>query len=236
VFVATGDVNGDGTPDLVITPDEGGGPRARVFDGNGFGQLADFLGIDDPNFRGGARAAIGDVNHDGFGDLVVAAGFGGGPRVSVWDGRGLVGGQQANLFPDFFIFGGSDAQTLRNGAFIAAGDVNGDGYADLVAGGGPGGGPRVLIVDGKGLVQNGSGSPTPIANFFAGDANNRGGVRVTVKDIDHDAKQDVVVGAGDNAGSRVTAYKGSDLVSSATPREAFSFDAFDNVQNGVYVG
>jgi autotransporter-associated beta strand protein len=236
VFVSTGDVNGDGAPDLVITPDEGGGPRARVFDGTDFHQIADFLGINDPNFRGGARAAIGDVNHDGYGDVVVAAGFGGGPRVSVWDGKGLVHGDQTNVFPDFFIFGGTDALTLRNGVFIAAGDVNGDGYADLVAGGGPGGGPRVLVVDGKGLVQNGSDSPTPVANFFAGDTNNRGGVRVTVKDIDGDDKQDVVVGAGENAGSTVTAYKGADLVSSATPPAAFAFDAFDDVTNGVYVG
>jgi autotransporter-associated beta strand protein len=236
VFVATGDVNGDGAPDLVITPDEGGGPRARVFDGTDFHQIADFLGINDPNFRGGARAAIGDVNHDGYGDVVVAAGFGGGPRVSTWDGKALVRGDQANLFPDFFIFGGTDALTLRNGVFIAAGDINGDGFADLVAGGGPGGGPRVLVVDGMGLVQNGSDNPTAVANFFAGDTNNRGGVRVTVKDIDGDNKQDVVVGAGENAGSTVTAYRGADLIASATPPAAFAFDAFDNVTNGVYVG
>ena len=42
------------TPELVITPDEGGGPRVRVFNGKGFAQVADFFGIDDPNFRGGA--------------------------------------------------------------------------------------------------------------------------------------------------------------------------------------
>src|SRR5207248_6721301 len=77
VFVAAGDVNGDGVPDLVVTPDEGGGPRVRVFSGKGFSQLADFFGIDDPAFRGGARAAVGDVNGDGAGDVIVAAGFGG---------------------------------------------------------------------------------------------------------------------------------------------------------------
>ena len=123
VFVSAGDVTGDGVPDLVITPDEGGGPRVRLFSGDGFGQIADFLGIDDPNFRGGARAGIGDVNADGYGDLVVAAGFGGGPRVAAFSGKGLTRGEQFRLFSDFFIFGGTDATTLRNGVFIAAGDV-----------------------------------------------------------------------------------------------------------------
>src|SRR5215213_2037736 len=73
-------------------------------------------------------------------------------------------------------------QTLRNGVFVSAGDFDGDGFADLVAGGGPGGGPRVLILSGKDLSGGNLTSPTAIANFFAGDDNRRGGVRVTAKD------------------------------------------------------
>ena len=117
VYVAAGDLTGDGVAELVITPDEGGGPRVRVFDGAGFGQVADFFGIDDPNFRGGARAAVGDVNGDGAGDLIVAAGFGGGPRVAGFDGRSLAVGRRTRLFADFFAF----EQGLRNGVFVAAG-------------------------------------------------------------------------------------------------------------------
>src|SRR5205823_8132147 len=33
VFVAAGDVDGDGRPDLIISPDEGGGPRVQVYSG-----------------------------------------------------------------------------------------------------------------------------------------------------------------------------------------------------------
>ena len=79
------------------------------------------------------------MNGDGVGDLVVAAGFGGGPRVAGFDGTTLGAGTPAKLFADFFAF----EQTLRNGVFVAAGDLDGDGFADLIAGGGPGGGPRV---------------------------------------------------------------------------------------------
>src|SRR5207302_10166194 len=130
---AAGDVTGDGAPDLVITPDEGGGPRVRVFDGKRFAQVADFFGIDDPNFRGGARAAVGDVNGDGTGDLVVAAGFQGGPRVAGFSGKTLSSGSPRTLFNDFFAF----EQALRNGVFVAVGDLDGDGKADVIAGGGP---------------------------------------------------------------------------------------------------
>ena len=78
-FVAAGDLNGDGVPDVAVTPDQGGSARVRVFDGKTFAPVADFMGINDPNFRGGARPAIGDLTGDGGGDLVIAAGAGGGP-------------------------------------------------------------------------------------------------------------------------------------------------------------
>ncbi len=231
VFVAAGDLNGDGKADLAISPDEGGGPRVRIFSGNGFTQLADFFGIDDPNFRGGARAAFGDVNGDGKADLLVAAGFGGGPRLAIFDGAQLGPTGGPKLVGDFFVF----EQSLRNAqVFIASGDLNGDGYADIIAGGGPGGGPRVFALSGKGLLQ--SDAQIPVANFFAGDVNSRGGIRVSVKNLDGDAKADLVVGAGDNAGSTVAGYLGANILPNGTPPDQFSFDAFPGYGGGVFVG
>jgi hypothetical protein len=228
VFVAAGDLDGDGKAELVISPDEGGGPRVRVFHGGDFAQVADFFGIDDPNFRGGARAAVGDVSGDGKGDLVVAAGFGGGPRLAVFDGKSI-GGTPVKLFGDFFVF----EQTLRNGVFVASGDLDGDGFADVIAGGGPGGGPRVFALSGKDLM---AGKQTVLANFFAGDVNNRGGIRVTVKDLDGDNKADLVVGSGTADGSRVTGYLGKSIAADGTPPEQFGFDAFPGFSGGVFVG
>jgi len=85
----------------------------------------------DPNFRGGARAALNDLNGDGKADLLVAAGFGGGPRLALYDGSKLGPTGGPKFVGDFFVF----EQTLRNGVFIAAGDVNGDGFADVIVGG-----------------------------------------------------------------------------------------------------
>jgi hypothetical protein len=229
VYVAAGDVDGDGRAEVVICPDEGGGPRARVFRGGDFAQLADFFGIEDPDFRGGARPALGDLDGDGRADLLVAAGYGGGPRLAVFDGRRLGPGGGPKLVADFFLF----EPALRNGAFVAAGDVTGDGLADVVAGGGPGGGPRVLALSGRDLL---AGSLVPAANFFAGDVGNRGGVRVAVKHLDGDDRADVVAGAGTGAGSRVTAYAGSTLSVEGTPPELIAFDALPGFAGGVFVG
>ena len=229
VFVAAGDLNGDGVADLVITPDEGGGPRVRVFSGKGFGQLADFFGIDDPAFRGGARAAVADLSGDGVGDLIVSAGFGGGPRVAGFDGRSL-GPVPVKLFADFLAF----EPGLRNGVFVAGGDLNGDGFAELIAGGGPGGGPRVRALDGRSLLL--TNAQVEAANFFAGDPANRGGVRLAAKDLDGDNRADIVAGAGPGGGSRVTAYAGLAVTPSGTPPELSAFDALPGFAGGVFVG
>ena len=233
VFIAAGDIDGDGKAELVITPDQSGGPRVEIYEGGTFQETANFFGIADPGFRGGARAALGDINGDGHADLVVSAGFGGGPRISVYDGAALAHGQTTNMVSDFFAF----SDQLRNGAYVAVGDVTGDGHDDLIFGAGPGGGPQILIVDGESLLTQGvvAAVNAPVASYFAGDPNNRGGVRVTVKNLDADRFADVVVGAGQEGGSGIAAYLGKRLAVGDTA-EDFGFDAFPGFTGGVFVG
>jgi len=128
--------------------------------------------------------------------------------------------------------------------FVAAGDLDGDGLAEIIAGGGPGGAPRVyalsgMIGDTRTVISGeaSSGPPgTVVANFFAGDPNSRGGVRVSVKSLDGDGRADLVVGAGSGAGSRVTAYLGKNVSVDGTPPEQVAFDAYPGFAGGVFVG
>ena len=232
LFVAVGDINNDGYADIVLTADQGGGPRVQVLSGKTFAPLVpDFLGIADAAFRGGARPAVADVNGDGTPDLVVAAGFGGGPRVAVFNGLSLLpGGAPGRLLPDFFAF----EDTLRNGAYVAAGDVDGDGLADIVAGGGPGGGPRVLVLGARELLAATS-VRAPLANFFAWDPAGRDGVRVAAKDLDGDYRADLVVGIGPNGVAnsvRTFAGKSLPLTGAATALAEFAAPS----TAGVFVG
>ena len=239
VFVSVGDLTGDGRPDLVVSPDEGGGPRVQVYDGNGFGLIADFFGINDPDFRGGVRTGVGDVNGDGRADLVVGAGFGGGPRVAVFDGPSLFALQPLKLLPDFFAF----EPSLRDGVYPAVGDVDGDGFGDLILGSGPQGGPRVLILRGDVLLASQTYFPVPptpqsavLASFFSGDPNARGGIRVAVADLDGDTRADVVTGAGDGDGTQVRSYLGVNIQPGVAPPINSEFTAFPGFDGGVFVG
>ena len=237
--VAAGDFDNDGRAEVVVTPDQGGGPRVSVFslqtDGS-FTQRVSFFGIDDPDFRGGARVGVGDVDGDGVADLAVAAGFGGGPRVAVFDGA-TVFGSRFKLVNDFFAFD----DVLRNGVYVTVGDLNGDGYGDLVFGAGPGGGPRVLAVSGLQMLSTGTvpALAAPLANFFvAGNTDDRGGVRVATADVDGDNKAEVVVGTGEGQASRVRAYYGKNFGAPAEPTGFQDLDPFGGqiLREGVFIG
>ena len=243
-YVAAGDLDGDGRDEFVVTPDEGGGPRVSVFTRNPDGTTtvrANFLGIDDAAFRGGARAALGDVNGDGTLDVVVAAGFGGGPRTAIFTGQSVLAGSPARVVGDFFAFPGTDATNLRNGSFVAAGDVTGDGLDDLIFGGGPGGAPRVFILSGA-LVSAGNvagAQAAPVANFFvAGNANDRGGVRVAAVNADGDTRADVATGSGEGSPAKVRVYLGANFAGGGEPGTFQDIAVFGGgaLPGGVFIG
>src|SRR5439155_3410851 len=136
VYVAAGDVNGDGIEDIITGAGASGGPHVKVFDGLTGNVIASFFAYD-PAFRGGVQVGAGDTNADGRADIITGAGPGGGPHVKVFSGANL--GVLASFFPYDTGF--------RGGVFVAAGDVNGDGRADVITGPGAGGGSHVEAFD-----------------------------------------------------------------------------------------
>jgi hypothetical protein len=221
--VAAADFNGDGFADIVVAPDEGGGPIIRGYDGRTLQESINFFALD-PTFRGGLRLGAGDLNRDGAADLLVTAGVGGGPRVAGYDGRTLTTTQN-RLFGDFFGF----APELRNGFWISGGDVDGDGFADIVLGAGLGGGPRVAVYSGRTLTT--TNTVTTLGDFFAGDVNSRAGARVKAIDLNGDGRAEVVSAPGSVAFPIIT------VLDPLSGQPLDSFYAFAAVLNrSVYLG
>jgi len=171
------------------------------------------------SYTGGVRVAVGDVNGDGFDDIIVGAGPGAGPHVKVFDGLDL------KVHYDFDAYDPG----FRGGVFVAAGDIDGDGKADIVTGPGAGagasagGGPHVKVFNGAtGQLH---------ASFFAYDTGFLGGVRVATGDIDGDGRTDIITGAGPGApGGHVKVFNGVSLEQHA------SFFPFEqSYTGGVFV-
>ena len=209
VRVAAGDVNGDGIDDVIASAGAGASPHVKVFDG-ATGQLILSFFAYAPGYSGGVRVAAGDVNGDGFDDIITAPGAGVGPHVKAFDGR--TGAELQSFF--------AYAPEYTGGLSIAAGDVNRDGFDDIVVGANVS--SHAKAFDGR--------TGAELYSFFAFEPGYTGGVNVAVADVDGDGAGELVAAAASGPSSHVVVRE------VGTQRLVYSFFAWPGYTgNGIRV-
>jgi hypothetical protein len=186
VRVALGDINADGIDDLV-TINAVGAPLVKVFSGATGQPLASFQAYP-KEVTVPASLAVGDVNGDGFDDIILSTTTTIG-AVLVYSGRNFA------LTGFFAPFGG-----IPVGFNVAAGDVNSDGFDDIILG----------TVSGLSAVATFSGRDfSLLGNVFLPFGNLSLGTTVAAGDLDNDGRLDLVVGTNSTAAG-VVVFNGRD--------------------------
>jgi hypothetical protein len=206
LFLAAGDIDGTGRDQLAVSADAGAGPQIQTFAivGNQLVLQASFFAFDNPAYRGGSRVAIGDINGDGFGDLVVVTGGQAEGRVAIYSGAELRYGVAARLTSDFIPFAG-----YFGGLSVAVGDMSGDGHADLALSPDSGGPAHVEVWSGAALSTGIYPSNLPvIASFYAFTPTDQSGARLAMSDLEGNGLDDLIVASGNpqNSAARVFTY------------------------------
>ncbi len=212
LYVAAGDFDGDNRAEIVVGADARGGPQVSIFRGTDGTLLRSFYAFP-PSFGGGVRVAVGDVNRDGRADIICGAGPGGGPQVSIFDGRTF------QPIASFFAF----PPSFTGGIYVASYDANNDGADDIICGAGAGGGPQVSIYDGATRAM--------LKSFFAFPPSFTGGVRVSQVPYGGRDRPALLAAAGPGGGPQVSIFDSSTLALLG------SFFAYNpNFRGGSFVG
>ncbi|MFH2105126.1 MAG: L,D-transpeptidase family protein [Parcubacteria group bacterium] len=176
-------------------------PQVKVFNAETNYMDVDFQAFEE-SFQGGTRIAAGDFDGDGYGEIAVGAGVGGGPHVRIFDHQGNSTGWNAFVFH----------QDHKGGVDVATGDIDGDGIDELIVG-------QYMFGQAKVKVYRVDSEKTVLKEFLAFDEKFKGGVRVAAGDIDGDGIDEIITGTGGGGGPQVKAFE-------MDGREIMNFTAF----------
>ncbi len=172
INISVGDIESDGSIEIVTGTENGGGPQVRVFNQDGVLINPGFFAYAE-NFRGGVNVTIGDLNGDNIKEIVCGAGYTGGPHIRVFKKDGTL------INPGFFAYD----ERFRGGVNVAAADVDGDGIDDIVTGPGLGGEPEARVYDKDGNLKS---------SFEVFDSTKRKGLEVAASDLDNDGIAEII--------------------------------------------
>jgi hypothetical protein len=209
-----------------VGADAGGGPEVTItfpsVPQNTSPSYISFFAYD-VKFTGGVRVAIGDVNGDSVPDIITAAGPGGSPHIKVFTLN--LATLTVNPVPisQFYAF---SQPSFKGGVYVAAGDTNNDGFADVIVGAGETGGPRVEVYGGSATGVN---TTAPLNNFFAYAPKFNGGVVVTAGQRNGNLGDEVIVAPASKAGYNIKSFDVNGLGNS--PKLVDDFFAFNDFKS-----
>jgi hypothetical protein len=215
VRVATGDVTGDGVPEIIVGPGRNRVGQIRVFAPNPVGstnysELPAYRTLPFGSaYRGGVEVTVGDVNGDGVGDIIAGQSSNAGLTRAFLVSPNAVDPVVNTPFRSFRAF----PAPYTGGVMVAAGDfgtfVNGvktssspDGVAEIAVGSNAGIKATVKVYDV-------SGTPQVIRTIQPIGPKFKGGVTLSVAKYNSDAVDDLFVGAGVGGNSVVEIYDGA---------------------------
>jgi hypothetical protein len=204
ISVATaGDVNGDGYDDVIVgayTYDNGQTDEGAAFvyhgSATGLSGVPAWMADSDQAsaYFGLQVATAGDVNGDGFSDVIVGA-----PLYADYRGAAFVyHGSATGLYIEAaWMEDGSNVEDMFGYSVATAGDVNGDGFSDVIVGI-----PQYSngqMLEGAAFVYHGSASGLSTSPSWTAESNQTealfGVSAATAGDVSGDGYSDVIVGA-----------------------------------------
>ncbi|MFH1366792.1 MAG: FG-GAP-like repeat-containing protein [Patescibacteria group bacterium] len=167
--------NGEISSFLAVGPASPGGPHIRIYDQNLY-LYSQFFAYA-LSFRGGVNPGIGDVDGDGYLDIITGPGPGSASHLRIFDFAGRVKNQ-------FFIY----PLAWRLGLSVAAGDVDGDGMDEIITAPQSVAGPEVRVfkydpVNNRYFLLN---------RFFAFPSFLRLSLNLAVGDLNNDGRAEIL--------------------------------------------
>jgi len=224
-----GDVNGDGYSDVMVARPENSNWRGTVniyYGGTNMDNVPDIIltGEAEYEFLGTSISSAGDVNGDGYNDVIVAA------SREIWNTMKVYifyGGVNMNTVPDFLTVYPDLGGLYGAIAVSSAGDVNGDGFSDVIVGK-----PDFDFYKGRVFLYHGGYTMDTIVDLsFAGDFSNDylGWSLSSAGDVNEDGYSDIIISThkyNNNFPGKCSIYFGSSNMDSLP----------DITMNGEYNG